>query len=245
MTTQLNTAHHAEIALVTGGAGDIGAEVVAALRARGSQVLAADRIPVDVELDVTSADQWAAVLEDVERRYGRLDVLVNAAGVAGPSGLLWEQSPQDFDAVMRVNATGTFLGMRATLPLLRESGSGAIVNVASTAGVLGLPGLSPYVASKHAVVGLTRVAASEAARFGIRVNAVCPGPTEGRMITSIERGARSDDPARARAIYKTAIPLRRYAKPTEVASVIAYLTSPAASYVTGAIIPIDGGMSAI
>jgi NAD(P)-dependent dehydrogenase (short-subunit alcohol dehydrogenase family) len=233
-----------EVALVTGAAGDIGSAVAAALTARGARVIAADRTGADVELDVTSAAQWDATVAGIERVHGRLDVVVNAAGVVGPAGPLWTQSPEDFEAVMRTNATGTFLALRAVLPLMCERG-GAIVNLASTAGILGLPGMSPYVASKHAVVGLTRAAAVEGARFGVRVNAVCPGPTAGRMMDAIEHGARPDDPARARTVYEAAIPLRRYALPEEIASMIAHLTSPAAAYVTGAVIPVDGGMSAV
>jgi NAD(P)-dependent dehydrogenase (short-subunit alcohol dehydrogenase family) len=233
-----------EVALVAGAAGDIGAAVVAALTARGAHVIGADRAPADVALDVTAPEQWEAVVAEIDRAHGRLDVLVNAAGVEGPAGPLWTTALEDFEAVMRVNATGTFLGLRASLPLMSKRG-GAIVNLASTAGILGLPGMSPYVASKHAVVGLTRAAAIEGARFGVRVNAVCPGPTAGRMMDAVEHGARPGDPARARTAYEAAIPLRRYATPEEIASTIAHLTSPAAAYVTGAVIPIDGGMSAV
>lgn len=246
-----------EIALVTGGAGEIGSEVVRRLGARGARVLVVDRAQAIVEavaglrsegldveavaLDVASPAGWEHALAGV----GHLDVVVNAAGVEGRSGPLWEQAPEDFETVMRVNATGTFLALRATLPLLRGRDGAAVVNIASTAGILGLPGLSPYVASKHAVVGLTRAAATEAARWGIRVNAVCPGPTEGRMISSIEQGVRPGDPALVRERYEAAIPFKRYASPGEVADVVVYLTSPASSYVTGAIVPVDGGMSAI
>jgi NAD(P)-dependent dehydrogenase (short-subunit alcohol dehydrogenase family) len=250
----------ASLALVTGGAGDIGSEIARALAAQGARVVLADRRDPQAvaqrlcadghdaeahQLDVTSADGWDALAGRVQRRGFPLAVLVNAAGIEGDAGRLWEQSPAGFETVMRVNCTGTFLGMRAILPLMRRAGSGAIVNVSSTAGMLGLPGMAPYVASKHAVIGLTRAAAAEVAKDGIRVNAVCPGPTAGRMIAAIEEGARPGAAERAREIYEAAIPLRRYAEPTEVAATVAYLASPAASYITGAVLPIDGGMSAV
>lgn len=248
------------VALVTGGAGDIGLASERLLGAQGLRIVVADRVGADaaaaqlceegldaygVELDVTSEDAWAKTIGVIQQAHGGLDVLINAAGIEGEPGPLWEQSVEAFESVMRVNATGTFLALRACLPLLcARAGARAIVNVASTAGILGLPGMAPYVASKHAVVGLTRAAASEAARWGICVNAVCPGPTSGRMIESIERGVRPADPGRVRAIYEAAIPLKRYGHPSEIAAIVAFLASPAASYLTGAIIPVDGGMSA-
>lgn len=237
-----------EIALVTGGAGDIGRAVTAALHRRGAHVLAADLAPADpahIALDVTSPQQWDELIDRIARDHGRLDVLVNAAGIEGPPGRLWEQAPNALAAVMAVNAGGTFHGMRAALRLMRPAGRGAIVNVASVAGLVGIVGLAPYTASKHAVVGLTKTAAAELARTGIRVNAVCPGPVEGRMMGAIESGATPGDAGRARGAYEAAIPARRYGTPEEVAAVVASVSDPSASYLTGAIIPVDGAMTAI
>lgn len=235
-----------EIALVTGAAGDIGAAVARELSDRGATVICADIEPGDgVSLDVTSADAWAAALGAIEAEHGRLDILVSAAGVEGPSAPLWEQPPGEFMRVMEVNAGGVFLGMRHALPLMQRTGRGAIVNVASVAGLVGVVGLAPYAASKHAVVGLTRTAAAEVARMGIRVNAVCPGPVEGRMIRAIEAGGRPKAPERLRAAYEAAIPARRYGLPGEIAATVAWLSSSAAAYLTGAAVPVDGGMSAV
>src|SRR2546422_2751117 len=251
------------LALVTGGAGDIGTAVARALAAvLDTTVLVADRDRADAEaaaerltadgvaaeplaLDVTSEKDWSRAADAIEGHAQRLAVVVNAAGVEGRQAPLWEQRPADFEAVVRVNLTGTFLALRTVLPILRRHGGGAVVNVASTAGILGLPGLAPYVASKHGVVGLTRAAATECARSGVRVNAVCPGPTVGRMIASIEAGAAPDNPGAAGDRYRAAIPMRRYAEPAEVAAVIVQLASPSSSYVTGTVVPVDGGMSAL
>lgn len=248
------------VALVTGAAGAIGGEVARGLAVQGALVLVADRRGADavaaglrdgglaakaVELDVTSAEGWEATAQMLRDEHGRLDVLVNAAGIEGTSGRLWEQSPENFELVMQVNATGTFLAMRSLLPIMREAKRGAVVNISSTAGVLGLPGMAPYVASKHAVIGLTRAAAVEVAGDGVRVNVVCPGPTTGRMMDQIERGARPDNPDRAGAAYRAAIPLRRYADPVEVAATVLHLASKGAAYVTGAVVMVDGGMSAL
>jgi len=248
------------VALITGAAGAIGGEVARGLAAQGMHVLIADRHGADavagglregglaaqaVELDVTSSEGWEGMARMVRDEHGRLDVLVNAAGIEGTTGRLWEQSPENFELVMRVNATGTFLAMRSLLPIMCEAKGGAVVNISSTAGVLGLPGMAPYVASKHAVIGLTRAAAIEVAGVGVRVNVVCPGPTTGRMMHQIERGARPDDPARAGAAYRAAIPLRRYADPVEVAATVLHLVSKGSSYITGAVVMVDGGMSAL
>jgi NAD(P)-dependent dehydrogenase (short-subunit alcohol dehydrogenase family) len=249
-----------EVALITGAAGDIGRLIALGLAERGAAVYLLDRHGVDAvvadldergftaegrSFDVTSTEGWDDVLDAVRRRHGRLDTLVNAAGIEGQSAPIEEQRVADFDTVMRVNAGGTFLAMRASMGALRASRRGAILNIASTAGILGLPGLSPYVASKHAVVGLTRAVAAEVAKAGIRVNAICPGPTAGRMMDALEADARPDAPERARAIYEGSIPMRRYGAPWEIADSALYLTSPAASYITGAILSVDGGMATV
>ena len=243
--------------LLSGGGGNIGTEIALALAAAGRRVTVADldlaaaertaaRVAEEggsadaVALDVGSEESWAEALAAA----GELGVLVNAAGVEGPHARLAEYPPEDFDAVMRINARGTFLGMRAVLPGMLAAGGGAVVNIASTAGLTGTHGMVAYVASKHAVVGLTRAAALEYGAKGIRVNAVCPGPTEGRMIEAIEQGRGGEHPERVREAYLRAIPMRRYGEPAEIAATVAFLASPEAGFVNGATLAVDGGMTA-
>jgi len=147
--------------------------------------------------------------------------------------------------VIAVNVKGVFLGLRHVLPVLLQQGSGAIVNTASVAGLVGTPGLSAYVASKHAVLGITKCAAGEAARSGVRVNAVCPGPIDTRMIHALESQINPSDPGAVGQRYQASIPIGRYGTAEEVANVVLFLCSDLAGNITGAQYVVDGGRTAV
>jgi NAD(P)-dependent dehydrogenase (short-subunit alcohol dehydrogenase family) len=210
---------------------------VAAVESAGGAALA-------VEGDVTHA-------ADVERyatlavgRFGGIDCLFNNAGIEGVVRPLTEYPEDVFDRVIAVNLKGVWLGMKHVAPAMRERGGGAIVNTASTAGLRGSARIIAYVASKHAVVGLTRAAALELTADGIRVNAVCPAPIETRMMRALEAGI---DPADPEAVHRQLAgrnPLGRYGEPEEVAALVTFLCSADASYITGGIYPLDGGWTA-
>jgi NAD(P)-dependent dehydrogenase (short-subunit alcohol dehydrogenase family) len=146
-----------------------------------------------------------------------------------------------FDKVIAVNLKGVFLGLRHVLPVMIRQGGGTIVNTASVAGLFGSPGMPAYVASKHGVLGLTKVAAADVAALGIRVNAVCPGPVETRMMRSLESQRNSSDPDAVHRAYAAGIPTQRYAQPEEIAGAVLYLCSELSGDVTGTQIVIDGG----
>jgi NAD(P)-dependent dehydrogenase (short-subunit alcohol dehydrogenase family) len=188
--------------------------------------------------DVTREEDVRRYVEVAAGEAGRIDGFANNAGVEGPVVPLVDYSVADFDSVWAVNVRGVFLGMKHAAPLMRSGG--AIVNTASTGGLVGAVNLAAYIASKHAVVGLTRAAALELAPAGIRVNAVCPGPIRGRMMASIAAGLGVED---VEAVSSSKVPLGRPADPEEVAGVVAFLLGDGASYMTGAAVPVDGGRS--
>jgi NAD(P)-dependent dehydrogenase (short-subunit alcohol dehydrogenase family) len=201
---------------------------------------------VAVAADVTRPEDFEALVARAERELGGLDLLVNNAGIEGVVAPI-ESYPLDvFDRVLAVNVRGVFLGMRAAAPALRRRGGGAIVNLASVAGVTGDPNLSAYIASKHAVIGLTRSGALAFGKDGVRVNAVAPSPVETRMMRSLEAGMGGPQGGEmVRKLVSERIPLGRYAEPAEVAALIAFLGSDEARFITGSIYTIDGGMTPV
>ena len=248
------------VALVTGAAQGIGlasagilsragADIVA-LDLRGSQRDALRQVVVDngrrllsAEGDVADEAAWSALADAVRGQFGRIDILFNNAGISGPSAPLWDYPIADFDRVMQVNCRGVFLGMKFAAELM-QGGSGSIINMSSVSGLGGGRSLFAYNASKHAVIGMTKVGAVELAERNIRVNAICPAMTDTAMMQSLETGKNADEIAALRGHFSAMIPLARYAQPDEIAAVVAFLASDASSFVTGTAIPVDGGLKA-
>jgi 3alpha(or 20beta)-hydroxysteroid dehydrogenase len=212
-------------------------DVVAAVKAVGAEAIA-------VPADVTRAAEVEAYANAAKARFGGIDFFFNNAGIEGWVGPSTSYPEDVFDRVIAVNLKGVWLGMKYVVPIMRQRGSGAIVNTASTAGLGGTPTIIAYGASKHAVVGMTKSAAMEFGPEGIRVNAICPSPIETRMMRSLERGINPDNPDAVHQNISAQNPLGRYGEPAEVAAFVAFLCSDDASYLNGGIFPIDGGVRA-
>lgn len=238
-----------KVALISGAASGIGRETAALFAREGAKVAGGDIAPFPADfpglplcLDVTREEDWEEAFAAAERELGPVDVLVNAAGIA-ESGSIEEASLESWRRVMAVNAEGTFLGCRAAVRAMRGRG-GAIVNISSAAGLVGDPRLAAYCASKGAVRLLTKSVALHCARagLGIRCNSVHPSFAETPMLERMFAAAR--DPARLRAGLERASPLGRLGTAVEVAEAILFLASDAASFITGAELAIDGGLTA-
>jgi NAD(P)-dependent dehydrogenase (short-subunit alcohol dehydrogenase family) len=187
-----------------------------------------------VAADVTKSAEVRAYVEAALDAYGAIDCFFKNAGIEGKWAHTAEYDEDMFDTVIGVNVKGVFLGLRHVLPVMLQQKRGAIVNTASVAGLVATPGMPAYVASKHAVIGLTKTAAGEVARQDIRVNAVCPGPVDTRMIHSLEAQLNPADPASVSRRYQSAIPIGRYVTPDEIANTVLFLCSDLASAITGA-----------
>ena len=244
-----------KIALITGAAAGIGRATALKFASEGAKVVASDvnvkggeetvemikkagGDAIFVKSDISQSADVKALVAETVKAYGRLDCACNIAGILGTMGPFTDQTEDDFDRVIAVNLRGTFLCIQAELGQMLKNDGGTIVNVASIAGLVGSAGISPYVASKHAVTGLTKTAALEFAQQGIRVNAVCPGGIDTDMVQSFLSEEFT------REMIDTMHPIGRIGQPEEVAELMVWLCSDRSSFMTGAIIPIDGGFVA-
>ena len=231
--------------VVTGGARGVGRAIGQHFRAAGATVVLVDydndevavaakeMNAVGLPADVSRTADVTQVMEQVISDTGRIDVLVNNAGILR-DGMLWKLTDEDYESVMAVHAGGTFRFTRAAVPHFRRQGSGRIINVTSYTGLHGNPGQSNYSMAKAGIIGFTKTAAKELARFGITVNAISPN-AQTRMISSV--------PAEKLDQISAGIPMGRFAEAWEMAAAVAFLAADEAAYITGVVLPVDGGLS--
>jgi len=248
------------VAVVTGAAGVIGTATMHLLAERGARIVAVDRrdqnlknaivnLPASAQAlgiaaDVTDEDEVSGYVRAAVDAFGTIDVFYNNAGVEGEVRPITDYSLEAFRRVIDVNVTGVFLGLKHVMPVMLKQDKGSIINTASIAGLIGSPQLAVYSASKHAVIGLTKSAAWECTGTGVRVNCVCPGLIDSRMLSAILQGRNGGNaPVPTEKIVER-IPARRLGLASEVASVVAFLASDEASYVSGSAYTVDGGRTA-
>jgi NAD(P)-dependent dehydrogenase (short-subunit alcohol dehydrogenase family) len=241
------------VALVTGGGSGLGQAAARLLAGRGARVVVADisetggaetvqqcidagSEAVFVRTDVTEEGDVEGAVATAVDRWGRLDAAINNAGINGPTKLVADYTLDEWNSVLAINLTGVFLGLKYEIPQMLAQGGGAIVNTSSGAGLRGFALLPAYVATKHAVLGLTKAAALAYVKEGVRVNAVCPGSTR----TPLLEGFMGGDPAMEAAMANSA-PIGRLARPEEIAEAMVWLLSDAASFMVGHALAVDGG----
>jgi NAD(P)-dependent dehydrogenase (short-subunit alcohol dehydrogenase family) len=248
------------VAVVTGAAGVIGTATIRLLAERGARIVAVDRREQDLKVaigdlpasaqalavaaDVTQEDEVAGYVRAACDKFGTIDVFYNNAGIEGEVKPITEYSLEAFRRVIDVNVIGVFLGLKHVLPVMLKQDKGSIINTASIAGLMGSPHIAVYSASKHAVVGLTKSTAWECSGTGVRINCVCPGMIDSRMLSAIFQGRFGGNAPPPMEKIVERIPARRLGQASEVASIVAFLASDEASYVSGSAYTVDGGRTA-
>jgi len=249
------------VVLVTGGASGIGLAIAESFLKLGASVHICDVSrqmlnqcqDTNPEMgsslcDVSDPSQVDALMDTIESDYGRLDILINNAGIAGPAAAVEDIEIADWQKTLDIDISGAFYVTRRAVPLLKSAGKGSIVNMSSSAGILGCPLRSPYVASKWAMVGLSKTWAMELGPFNIRVNAICPGSVEGPRIDGvIERDAaeRGLQPEEIRQLYKQQSSLRKFISAQDVANMVTFLCSDAGASISGQALSVDGNTESL
>ncbi len=249
-----------KVAVITGGSGGIGKETAARFLDEGASVLLVDIDQAGLDAarealgggdrvrtakaDVSNEDDVKRYVQSAIDTFGRIDVFFNNAGIEGKVAPLEQQETAMFDKVIAINVRGAYLGLKHVLPHMYKARAGSVINTSSVAGLRGSAGVLPYVTSKHALSGMTKVAALEAAAHNVRVNSVHPSPVNTRMMRSLEAGFDPADAKGAKEAMEHAIPLGRYGEPADIANLVLFLASDESRFITGAHYRIDGGMGA-
>ncbi len=248
-----------KVAIITGAVGGIGEACARLFRAEGARLLLVDLHEDKLQklcaelgeadcsyqvADVSKAEDTEKYIQSTIKTYGALHILVCNAGIFTTPAPAWEVEEKDFDRSLAVNVKGVWLSIKYAIPEMAKSGGGSIVMVSSVAGIRGQVRAASYVASKHAVVGLMRTVAIEAAKLNIRVNTINPGPIETDMVRGLEDAISQSDREKAQHLIQKNIPMKRYGKANEVANLVLFLSGEESGFITGSIHTVDGGLSA-